>query len=73
MSYCFAVHVGVILFTVIQHHESSVEAKKKALKDLRHQAKDKEMENNLLLQEIEELNVTVNERQHIHEASGQYE
>ena len=55
-----------------QHHEANVEAKRKVLAELKHTTKDKELENLVLVKEIEELNVSVNERQHIHEASSKY-
>jgi len=40
------------------------------MQELKNAVKDKELENRVLLQEIEELNVSVNERQHIQDASG---
>jgi len=49
-----------------------VNAKKRISQDLKRTIKDKEIENNVLLHEIEELNVSVNERQHIHAASSKF-
>lgn len=47
-----------------------MEIKKKMMTDLKHTIKDRDIENKVLLREIEELNVSVNERQHIHEAGS---
>lgn len=55
----------------MQHHESDVDVRKKILKELKNTIREKETENKFLLDEIEELNVSVNERQHIHESGGE--
>ena len=47
-----------------------MDVKKKIIGELKHNIKDREVENRVLLAEIEELNVSVNERQHIHEAGS---
>lgn len=65
--------VSVNILLLLQHHESNVDAKKRAVAELKRTAKDKDLENRILLNDIEELNVSVNERQHIHEASSKYD
>jgi len=66
-----AQEVSILEQTILmqkRHHEANVDIKKKILGELKHNIKDREVENRVLLAEIEDLNVGVNERQHIHEA-----
>lgn len=53
-----------------QHHEKNVDEQKQMLKELRKTIKQKEEENRALERELEELNVSVNERQHIDDVNG---
>ena len=54
-----------------QCHEKNVREKKRQLKELKKIIKDKTEENGSLGTELEELNVSVNERRHIHEVNGE--
>ena len=59
-----------IYVSYLQHHEKHVQTKKRIIRDLNRTIKDKESENSAISVELEELNVTVNERRHIHEVNG---
>ena len=51
----------------------AIEEKKKIMKELRKNVKERDGENYALNGELEELNVSVNERRHIHEVNGKRE
>ena len=55
---------------VLQNHEKNVDERKKTLRDLKRIIKERADENAALTKELEELNVSVNERRHIHEVNG---
>ena len=55
---------------VLQNHEKNVDDRKKTLRDLKRIVKERADENTALTKELEELNVSVNERRHIHEVNG---
>ena len=60
-------HNGIYIF---QHHEKNVAEKKRMLKELKKTVGDRDTENSALSGELEDLNVSVNERRHIHEVNG---
>lgn len=63
--------VDKMLFNSLsQHHEKDVGDKKKIVRDLKRTIQDKKDENNRVSVELEELNVSVNERRHINEVNG---
>ena len=53
-----------------QHHEKTVEEKKRVLAELHRSTRGRDYENGALSRELEELNVSTNERRHIHEVNG---
>jgi len=53
-----------------QHHEKNVHEKKKQIRELKRIIREKEEENNALVSELEDLNVSVNERRHIQEVNA---
>ena len=55
---------------MLQNHEKNVDERKKTLRDLKRIIKERAEENAALTKELEELNVSVNERRHIHEVNG---
>ena len=55
---------------MLQNHEKNVDERKKTLRDLKRIIKERADENAALTKELEELNVSVNERRHIHEVNG---
>ncbi|XP_074642124.1 cilia- and flagella-associated protein 43-like isoform X2 [Tubulanus polymorphus] len=56
-----------------QQHEKNVQDRKSTLKELRKIIREREEENKSLDGELEELNVSVNERRHIHEVDADKE
>lgn len=60
------------MFLSKQNHEKNVDDRKKTLRELKRIIKEKAEENSALTKELEELNVSVNERRHIHEVNGKY-
>jgi 3-oxoacyl-[acyl-carrier-protein] synthase III len=55
-----------------QHHEKLVKEKKRTVKQLKKSIAQLMEKNETLLKELERLNVSVNERRHIHEISGRF-
>ena len=55
-----------------QHHEKALDHKRKILRDLKRTIQGKRDENGALSRELEELNVSVNERRHISEVNGKW-
>ena len=53
-----------------QHHEKAVLEKKKVIKELKRTIRDREEENGRLSDDLQDLNVSVNERRHINEVNG---
>ena len=53
-----------------QQHEKNVMQKKRIVKDLKKTIKERQDENGELSNELEDLNVSVNERRNIHEVNG---
>ena len=68
LSLCVAYRCCLIFF--FQHHEKTTDEKKRTLKDLEKTIKQKDNENEQLLKELEDLNVSVHERRHIEEVNG---
>ena len=68
LSLCVAYRSCLIFF--FQHHEKTTDEKKRTLKDLEKTIKQKDNENEQLLKELEDLNVSVHERRHIEEVNG---
>ncbi len=55
---------------IFQNFEKAVDERKRALKELKRVIKERTEENAGLTKELEELNVSVNERRNIHEVNG---
>lgn len=65
--------VGKLELTILQQkkiHEKTLEERNKTLKDLERTAKQKEYDNEQLLKELEDLNVSVHERKHIEQVNA---
>ncbi|KAK2163683.1 hypothetical protein LSH36_75g07025 [Paralvinella palmiformis] len=68
-----AKEISVLEQTILlmkQHHEKNLRERKKAFKELRKTIQDKEEENSLLDVELQDINVSVNERRHIHQVNA---
>ena len=57
-------------FFFFQHHDKNSEEKKRIYKELKKIIRDREDENMELDNDLEDLNVSVNERKHIQEVNG---
>ena len=57
---------------MFQVHEKTLDDKKKTLKEIEKTIKQKENDNEQLLKELEDLNVSVHERKHIEEVNGEF-
>ncbi len=55
-----------------QNYDKGVSEMQKTLRDLHRVIREKQEANEALTQELEELNVSVNERRHIHEVNGEF-
>ena len=53
-----------------QQHEKTTDEKKRILKDLEKTIRQKDNDNEQLLKELEDLNVSVYERRHIEDVNG---
>lgn len=65
--------VGKLELTILQQrkiHEKTLDERKKTLKDLERTIKQKENDNEQLLKELEDLNVSVHERHHIQQVNA---
>ncbi|KAL4232016.1 Cilia- and flagella-associated protein 43 [Mactra antiquata] len=65
--------VGKLELTILQQkkiHEKTIDEKKKQIKELDRSSKQKENDNEQLLHELEDLNVSVHERKHIEQVNA---
>ena len=59
-------------FVCFQIHEKGLSDKQRSFKELERTIKQKENDNEQLLKELEDLNVSVHERNHIEQVNGNY-
>jgi len=56
---------------IFQIHEKTIDERRKQLRELERTIKQREAENEQVLKELEDLNVSVHERQHIELVNGE--
>ena len=64
------IRILLVFVCIFQNFEKAVDDKRRALKELKRVIKERTEENAGLTKELEELNVSVNERRNIHEVNG---